>query len=211
MRAAASMLNDDAREGNHERDATRLPLTLGVLAAHRSASSRTSAPAFAADEALIAAAKKEGQVTWYTTQIITQFGRPADGSLPEEIRHQGECRARRFRRAGGALAERSQSRPHAGRCVRRHHDIGLPQEGRHRAEMAAGRDQAIAAGILGPRRLLGRQQRLRPHARLQYQSRPGGHRAEEPGRTSSTRNGRARWPGPRTRPRPARPDLSAWC
>src|SRR5262249_41665247 len=34
-------------------------------------------PCFAADEALIAAAKKEGQVTWYTTQIINQFGRLA--------------------------------------------------------------------------------------------------------------------------------------
>ena len=33
--------------------------------------------AHAADEALIAAAKKEGQVTWYTTQIINQFTRPA--------------------------------------------------------------------------------------------------------------------------------------
>jgi len=37
-----------------------------------------SAPiASAADEALIAAARKEGQVTWYTTQIINQFTRPA--------------------------------------------------------------------------------------------------------------------------------------
>jgi iron(III) transport system substrate-binding protein len=36
-----------------------------------------SAPAFAADPALIEAAKREGQVTWYTTQIMTQFGRPA--------------------------------------------------------------------------------------------------------------------------------------
>src|SRR5690242_2931799 len=31
----------------------------------------------AADPALIAAAKGEGAVTWYTTQIINQFGRPA--------------------------------------------------------------------------------------------------------------------------------------
>lgn len=34
-------------------------------------------PAVAADEALIAAAKKEGQLTWYTTQIVNQFARPA--------------------------------------------------------------------------------------------------------------------------------------
>jgi len=33
--------------------------------------------AFAADPQLIAAAKKEGEVNWYTTQIISQFGRPA--------------------------------------------------------------------------------------------------------------------------------------
>jgi iron(III) transport system substrate-binding protein len=36
-----------------------------------------AAPAGAADAALIAAAQKEGQVTWYTTQITNQFGRPA--------------------------------------------------------------------------------------------------------------------------------------
>lgn len=37
----------------------------------------TAAPALAADPALIAAAKKEGQLTWYTTQIVNQFARPA--------------------------------------------------------------------------------------------------------------------------------------
>jgi ABC-type Fe3+ transport system substrate-binding protein len=34
-------------------------------------------PAFSADQALIDAAKKEGSVTWYTTQIINQFVLPA--------------------------------------------------------------------------------------------------------------------------------------
>src|ERR1019366_427033 len=34
-------------------------------------------PAFAADQSLIDAAKKEGQVTWYTTLIVDQFARPA--------------------------------------------------------------------------------------------------------------------------------------
>jgi ABC-type Fe3+ transport system substrate-binding protein len=34
-------------------------------------------PSLAADAALIEAAKREGEVTWYTTQIINQFGRPA--------------------------------------------------------------------------------------------------------------------------------------
>jgi iron(III) transport system substrate-binding protein len=34
-------------------------------------------PVRAADPALIAAAQKEGEVIWYTTQIVNQFGRPA--------------------------------------------------------------------------------------------------------------------------------------
>ena len=37
----------------------------------------TLSSATAADDALIAAAKKEGQVNWYTTQIVNQFSRPA--------------------------------------------------------------------------------------------------------------------------------------
>ncbi len=40
-----------------------------------------AAPARAADPALIAAAQKEGEVTWYTTQITNQFGRPAMGAF----------------------------------------------------------------------------------------------------------------------------------
>ena len=34
-------------------------------------------PAMAYDQALVNAAKKEGHVTWYTTQIVDQFARPA--------------------------------------------------------------------------------------------------------------------------------------
>ncbi len=34
-------------------------------------------PARAADQSLVDAAKKEGAVTWYTTQIVNQFARPA--------------------------------------------------------------------------------------------------------------------------------------
>jgi ABC-type Fe3+ transport system substrate-binding protein len=51
---------------------TRRSVLAGALCAMLCA-----APAHAADPALIAAAQKEGQVTWYTTQIINQFGRPA--------------------------------------------------------------------------------------------------------------------------------------
>src|ERR1700739_3738548 len=34
-------------------------------------------PAMAADQKLIDAAKKDGSVTWYTSQIVDQFARPA--------------------------------------------------------------------------------------------------------------------------------------
>jgi len=49
--------------------------TIGLLAALTACGS--VAPAAAADQALIDAAKKEGHVTWYTTLIVDQFARPA--------------------------------------------------------------------------------------------------------------------------------------
>ena len=42
------------------------------------------APAFAADAALIAAAKKEGVVNWYTTQIVNQFVVPAAAAFEKK-------------------------------------------------------------------------------------------------------------------------------
>ena len=47
------------------------------LAAAAILAALAGAPARAADQAMIDAAKKEGQVVWYTTQIIDQFARPA--------------------------------------------------------------------------------------------------------------------------------------
>jgi ABC-type Fe3+ transport system substrate-binding protein len=47
------------------------------LAAAAILAALAGAPACAADQAMIDAAKKEGQVVWYTTQIIDQFARPA--------------------------------------------------------------------------------------------------------------------------------------
>ena len=49
-------------------------VALGLMA---SLSCACVAPAGAADQTLIDAAKKEGHVTWYTTLIIDQFARPA--------------------------------------------------------------------------------------------------------------------------------------
>jgi ABC-type Fe3+ transport system substrate-binding protein len=46
--------------------------------------SLAGAPARAADQAMIDAAKKEGQVVWYTTQIIDQFARPAAAAFEKK-------------------------------------------------------------------------------------------------------------------------------
>src|SRR5881227_3341498 len=40
--------------------------------------------AYAADEALIAAAKKEGEVVWYSTQIISQLVRPVTAAFEKK-------------------------------------------------------------------------------------------------------------------------------
>ena len=50
---------------------------LGAAAAVVSSVLVAFAPAMAADQSLIDAAKKEGHVTWYTTQIVDQLARPA--------------------------------------------------------------------------------------------------------------------------------------
>ncbi len=52
-------------------------LGLGVLLA-------TSAPVDAADPTLIAAAKKEGEVVWYTTQIVSQLVRPVTAAFEKK-------------------------------------------------------------------------------------------------------------------------------
>ena len=52
-------------------------LALGLALAGSILFACAAAPAFAYDQALVDAAKKEGRVTWYTTQIVDQFARPA--------------------------------------------------------------------------------------------------------------------------------------
>jgi ABC-type Fe3+ transport system substrate-binding protein len=44
----------------------------------------SAAPALAADAALIAAAKRESTVVWYTTQIVDQFARPAAAAFEKQ-------------------------------------------------------------------------------------------------------------------------------
>lgn len=55
-----------------------------LLFAAATLASLCSAPAHAADQAMIDAAKKEGQVVWYTTQIIDQFARPAAAAFEKK-------------------------------------------------------------------------------------------------------------------------------
>jgi ABC-type Fe3+ transport system substrate-binding protein len=55
----------------------RLRAFTAALGAHVALMLAAQSTVSAADHALIDAAKKEGQVTWYTTQITNQFGRPA--------------------------------------------------------------------------------------------------------------------------------------
>src|SRR5262245_58234683 len=55
----------------------------------------------AADAALIDAAKTEGEVVWYTTQIISQLVRPVSAAFEKKLRHQGARNARQLDRARG--------------------------------------------------------------------------------------------------------------
>src|SRR3977135_3650278 len=43
-----------------------------------------SGPVYGADAALIAAAKKEGEVVWYSTQIISQLVRPVTAAFEKK-------------------------------------------------------------------------------------------------------------------------------
>ena len=177
--------------------------TLGVLAA--------SAPAFAADAALIAAAKKEGEVTWYTTQIITQFGRPAVDAFQKKYGIRVNCVRGDSVELAVRMLNEGQGRPHAGRRVRRHRDRGRPS--RRPASPSSGcptppsdgrRNIGIARAIGSPPTSTSTRRPSTPTSSPRAPSR-------RPCRICSTRNGRARWPGPRTRPPPARPASSAWC
>ena len=43
-----------------------------------------ASPVAAADAALVAAAKKEGEVVWYTTQIVSQLVRPVSAAFEKK-------------------------------------------------------------------------------------------------------------------------------
>src|SRR4030088_3300129 len=62
---------------------TRLTWTIACALAASLATLATSV-AHAADAALIAAAKKEGEVNWYSTQIISQLVRPVTAAFEKK-------------------------------------------------------------------------------------------------------------------------------
>jgi ABC-type thiamine transport system substrate-binding protein len=164
----------------------------------------------AADPALIAAAKREGEVTWYTTQITTQFGRPAADAFQKKygikvnmvrgdsvelaVRMLNEARAGRmqadvFDGTGGAPALKK-----GGVVLKWQPDAAhlLPKE----YVDAEGFWVATNIYIQTP----AYNTNLVPRARSRARS-----------RTCSRPNGRERWPGPRTPRLRAPPVSSASC
>jgi len=77
-RAAASPIDNGRGNADRRRPLACMALAALCLLGMASQSSR------AADAALIEAAKKEGQVVWYTTQIIDQFVRPLAGAFEKK-------------------------------------------------------------------------------------------------------------------------------
>ncbi len=71
------------------------------------------APGFAADAALIEAAKKEGSLTWYTSQIIDQLGRP----MAEAFQKKYGIKVNYVRADSFMVAQRLSAEAKAGKVV----------------------------------------------------------------------------------------------
>jgi len=102
---------------------------------------------------LIAAAKTEGEVVWYTTQIIAPARESHERQLREDIRHQSALDPRQSPSCGQDHNE-SQAGRAAIRYLRRQVDgRGPPQKEGYRAQMAArsgqGRSSASVQGSAG--------------------------------------------------------------
>jgi ABC-type Fe3+ transport system substrate-binding protein len=91
---------------------TALHLRAGAFAA-MIATMIAATPALAADPALIAAAKKEGELTWYTTQIVNQFARPA----AEAFQRKYGVRVNYIRADSNEVTLRLQNEGKAGRVM----------------------------------------------------------------------------------------------
>src|SRR4051812_30301048 len=124
----------------------------------------------AADPALIEAAKKESEVTWYTTQIISQLVRPVSAAFEKKYGIKvRSTRANSTELSVKIINEKPGGQAAIGR-VRRHLDGCAAQEGRLRAAMAAGSGQVLSGAVQGPGGLLGREQPVLPHPRFQHRA-----------------------------------------
>ncbi len=176
------------------------------------AASLATGAAYAADAALIEAARKEGEVNWYSTQIISQLVRPVTAAF--EKKYPGiKVRATRANATEVAVKILNESR--AGRVQSDIFDgtttvVPLKKEG-YRAAVAAGCRQGLSGRREGPGRLLDRQQPVHHHAGFNTSAGAARQRAARPIRTCSIRNGAASWPGTVSRPAPASAVSSARC
>jgi hypothetical protein len=123
----------------------------------------------AADEALINAAKKEGQVVWYTTQIVTQFVRPA----AEAFQKKYGIKVNFLRGDSVETAVRllNEGRAGKGRADVFDGTTTLPALKRERLVLKWLPDE-LARGISRSGRLLGRHERLCAHAGIQHDADP---------------------------------------
>src|SRR5882757_6073823 len=87
-------------------------IRLNRTAALAIAASLAGGSAFAADAALIEAAKKEGEVNWYSTQIISQLVRPVSAAF--EKKYPG-IKVRSTRANSNELAVKIYNETQAGR------------------------------------------------------------------------------------------------
>ncbi len=93
----------------------RLYVALSIVAVALTISA--PAPSRAADAALIAAAQKEGRVTWYTTQVINEFVLPIARDLSEqELGSRSIAYALQQSEMRHGVIERGAGRQDAGRC-----------------------------------------------------------------------------------------------
>ena len=165
-------------------------------------------PCAQADDALYEAAKKEGQVVWYTSLIVNQAVRPLVEAFNKkypgvEVKYaRGDSGPERHQ--GHQRGARRQGRR---RCVRRHRHHGAVAQGRAgRAIHAVGSEQ-ISAGATRSRWAAGMRSWSISSPRASTRSSLASTRSRRR-RICSIRNGRARSPGAPNR-HPARRSMSA--
>ena len=172
---------------------------------------RAAAEPYRPDPALVAAAKKEGQVLIYTTLIVDQIVRPLIRDVPGAgARHRRQIRARRQHGAGGAADQRGARQPDAGRYLAHGRRRRPADRGRHRGAVRPAERQGAAARPM-PIRTGAGSRPTSPCARSPTTPRSfRRHRRRAATTTCSTRASRASSSGTRT-PCPAPTASSAPC